>query len=265
MYRTLSPLISLALLLPLAVHAQLAPTANLTDVQKFRYLYCMGENKCGEATPCADSCINTAKGEVQSQTPKVTAEKPEAYPVSIVSITGDIVIRIPGGQWQELASGSGIAADAEVHTGPESILVIKFKDGSTTTLKEFTQVRIGVLLDKKDRQKVELLLKFGELRAHVKPRETIRSDFSVRTPTAVASVRGTLFSVKYVEKTETMSVAVAEGSVNVAPQDKKKKEMLVKAGYKLTAPRKGVLKTAKLSKKETAALKMPVEKIENIR
>jgi hypothetical protein len=58
-------------------------------------------------------------------------------------------------------------------------------------VKELTQMREGELLSLLDRIKIEVFLRLGEVKAQVKPKAAITSDFSITTPNAAASVKGT--------------------------------------------------------------------------
>lgn len=111
--------------------------------------------------------------------------------------------------------------DDDVHTGPDSDVELKFEDGAHVTIKEMTEIRIRGLVKKEDRIQTQLLLKMGELKAQVKPQTVIRSDFSVQSITAAASVRGTVFSVKYDE----VSVGCArKGSPSRAEENCKRRD-----------------------------------------
>ena len=143
----------------------------------------------------------------------------DAY-LEIIAISpedADVSAKTGAGDWLACSVGQKLGVDVELHTGPESTVTLRFLDGSTLVVTELTQLMVGTLLVPGDRYKIELLLKLGEVKANVKHTEVIRSDFSLRTPTVVASVSGTVFSVRYDENTGTTQVSVEEGEVLVTP------------------------------------------------
>jgi hypothetical protein len=163
----------------------------------------------------------------QANQPQQPSGKPAGSPsgcvpgrdpyVEIVSMDGDISTKTGQGDWNECTLGQKLGSDVEIHAGPESTATLRFPDGATFEVKQLTNMMIGPLLVKADRFKLELLIHLGEIKANVQHRETVRSDFSIRTPTATCGVRGTVFSVRYDEKTGTTTVSVEEGEVLVTP------------------------------------------------
>ena len=193
----------------------------------------------------------------KGETPKPdnVATTPQHTPVRLLNVTGDVSIRNASGAWQEATTATDIMQGSEISTGPGSTITMQFEDGSTMVLSELTQIKIDTVLNKNDRLKAQMILKLGELKAKANPLKTLSTDFSVKTPTATTSVRGTIFSVAYNEKNKAAVVRVAEGTVAVEPtiapkSTSKKTTTLVHAGSKLTAPSKGVWKTTALSPKE---------------
>lgn len=109
----------------------------------------------------------------------------------LASIDGEVTVRKGLGDWQIASGGESLGTDHEIGTGVDSKATIQFADGSLMQLAELTEVRLANLLDEGGRRQVKVQLKLGEVKAQVKPQETITTDFSVSTPTATASVRGT--------------------------------------------------------------------------
>src|SRR6185436_7663037 len=137
---------------------------------------------------------------------KVSAAAPRLAtkgPVTLLKLTGDANFLQPGADWQEASEGMRLGAEDEIHTGPDSEAILQFPDGSTVVINQLTRIRMGGLLKNDTRFKIEVLLKMGEIQSHIKPQEVIGSGFSVKTPTATASVRGTIFVTRYDEKTQT--------------------------------------------------------------
>lgn len=191
----------------------------------------------------------TIRIESEEPRPKRPAEPPPATscdkPVGrVIKLDGDANLLLPGADWRELHVGQALCAADEVHTGPDSSVDIQFSNGGVVHLHELTRIRVGGFSNPNTRVQNELLLKIGELKAKVKPQEVIRSGFSVRTPTATASVRGTVFTVAYDPGTKRTTVATAEGKVEVDPTGAGTTTM-VSAGQAVDVTRTGVTPVAK--------------------
>jgi len=109
----------------------------------------------------------------------------------VEKVTGEAIWRTGTGSWQDAQPGQRLLEKAELSTGVESQVTIAFSDGSAMVVKELTQIRVAKLLKAEDRLKVEVQLRLGQIKAQVKHQETLRTNFSIQTPTATASVRGT--------------------------------------------------------------------------
>ena len=81
-----------------------------------------------------------------------------------------------------------------IQTGFKSELIIKMKN-STVTVSPMTRITVEQLAEKKDKDETKLFLDTGSLRSNVKKTEDRRIGFTVRSPVATASVRGTEFSI----------------------------------------------------------------------
>lgn len=109
--------------------------------------------------------------------------------IQSTKIEGEVSVRPPGGRWRELHDGESPRAEDEIATGPDSSVTLQFDDGSTLTVRELTQMKLGALFEAKDRIKIQLYLKLGEVRSQIKPKQAVFNDFSIKTPTATASSR----------------------------------------------------------------------------
>ena len=103
-----------------------------------------------------------------------------------------------------------------VSTGEKSRMKMLFRDDSVLALGSMSRLSVNQYLfspeDKRSESVYELL--DGKLRAVVGS-----SDLSVKTPTAFAAARGTIFVVWYDAKTDTTGIAVLEGEVLVRNVD----------------------------------------------
>lgn len=140
-----------------------------------------------------------------------------------------VVEDLAGQAWKLLAEdkkepldlGSLVVEKDVIHVGKASRVQITFDDGNKITLSENSQVELTeVLVAKKEKAKRTLLkLLRGKIRSQVKkPASQAASTqgirFRVRTPTAVAGVRGTDFVVIYDENSQGQKTATQVSTFN---------------------------------------------------
>ena len=115
----------------------------------------------------------------------------QQFTAKLDAVDGEVTVRRGGAAWEPADAGRQLTEADEVGTGVDSSATIAFSDGSSMKLRELTQIRVGTLLGSAERKKVEVQLRVGEVQASVKPRQTVDTNFDIKTPTATASVRGT--------------------------------------------------------------------------
>jgi hypothetical protein len=125
-------------------------------------------------------------------------------------LTGTVEIKVPGGTgWEPARQGQGMSGDTLISTGFKSFAVIELGN-STLMVHPLTRLSITELFLEGKNDKVRLELRAGRIRAEVKPPAGGGLSFSVRSPIATASVRGTVFEL------DTVNVSVSEGTVEFA-------------------------------------------------
>jgi hypothetical protein len=112
---------------------------------------------------------------------------------TLTRVTGEVSVRGPGRDWADAATGQTVGVGDEIHTGFDSQATLTFKAGEIMVIRELTDVLVGTLLTAEARSQVRVLLKVGEVTATIKPAAVQSADFSIKSPTATASVRGTEF------------------------------------------------------------------------
>ncbi|MCZ2147635.1 MAG: FecR domain-containing protein [Bryobacterales bacterium] len=152
---------------------------------------------------------------------------PAGSQATVVEITGQVsVLRDANSPWV-LNQGSTIQPQQMVITGPDGYARFRVSDGSTFEVypnsKAVFRANPGNLKDL-----VDMII--GRIRIHIEKLGGQPNPNDVHTPTAVISVRGTIFDV-VVDEDETTMVAVTEGLVAVRHALKpSKNERLVGAG-----------------------------------
>lgn len=135
-------------------------------------------------------------------------------PLPVSSITwfmGDVTIERAGEVIKPVLN-SEIKMNDIIKTGEKSHIAIQLGDGLVMKLSENTTAVLSQLLNPGAKT---INLKKGTI---VSKAEKLLKDesFEIITPTAVAAVRGTTFSVSYDEKNKSvLNVAVSEGKVDV--------------------------------------------------
>ena len=116
------------------------------------------------------------------------------FEATVVSAKGKTEVQ-RAGVWTALTIGNSVSRGDVIQTGFKSELIIKMKN-STVTVSPMTRITVEQLAEKKDKDETKLFLDTGSLRSNVKKTEDRRIGFTVRSPVATDSVRGTEFSIK---------------------------------------------------------------------
>lgn len=162
--------------------------------------------------------------------------------VAITSLTGSAQVRRPNTvAWNDVPTNYVLGPGDELKTGRGSRVTLTFDDGSRVELGPNSSY---ALQDTKAEES-SMTLTFGRLKAWVTKAAARR--FSVRTPTAVCSVRGTEFGVDVNQDGRT-SVELFTGLLGV--QDQKGNEVLLKDGQRVDVDANGIGKTQGLDDKK---------------
>lgn len=139
--------------------------------------------------------------------------KDDANTIQLAHVEGDVQSK-----GQPLRAGAKLSPGDDFKTGRDGYVTIKLSDGSTLVLQPESDMAIdGVkkspLAPAADAQ---FTLKNGRVEATVAKRSATGARFEVRTPIAVAAVRGTKFRVLANEEKRTATSEVVEGAVQVS-------------------------------------------------
>ena len=157
----------------------------------------------------------------------------ELKPAAVISLyTGQAFIWHQG-RLTEAELGQALRSGDSVRTGQGSLAEIGFADGTSLRLGEKTALYIQ-RADSTDRS---FKLFWGKLWTKV-AKLSLKSQFTVETPTAVAGVRGTVFKVE-IQPDSGTRVAVEEGLVEVSDPGRRGK-MLRLAALRQSFMRRGL-------------------------
>jgi hypothetical protein len=122
-------------------------------------------------------------------------------------ITGTVELKHPGeAAFTPAKNGDAVEKNTIVSTGFKSQALIVTGTASVY-VKPLTRLSFDELARIQGTEQVNISLQAGRVRAEIKPPEGTRSEFTVKSPTATASVRGTEFDF------DSFSVRVSEGTV----------------------------------------------------
>lgn len=109
--------------------------------------------------------------------------------VKVVEVSGKVEVQ-NGNKWVAVSKGDILSAGSVISTGFKSEAVLSFAE-TVIKVKALTRLTIEQLFEKDGDKASAVYLDTGSISADVKPAENKRVGFSVKTPAATASVRGT--------------------------------------------------------------------------
>ncbi|MEM5948743.1 FecR domain-containing protein [Spirochaetia bacterium 38H-sp] len=114
----------------------------------------------------------------------------------ITQVSGKVEIKGPSGSWKPAKEGDTVKEGDSISTGFNSKAVLETTDKSSViVVKQLTRLSLKELLKKEGSVKTDLFLDVGSVRAQVNSTDDLKQDFSVRTASTTASVRGTVLDV----------------------------------------------------------------------
>ncbi len=148
--------------------------------------------------------------------------------------------------WKELKEDQDLNKGDIIRTDDDGVLELVFNDNIYVEVDNNSQIVIGEneIIDQE--RTSSIILNSGRVWAKVKKIYQELTNFEVITPTAVAGVRGTLFSV-YTNGEET-TLSVKEGAVDLSSIDGQNKELVTQEQMGIAA--KGVVTLEKQIREE---------------
>jgi hypothetical protein len=131
----------------------------------------------------------------------------------IRELSGTVEVKAPGAAaWSPARAGQTISRQTMISTGFRSTAVI-VAGNSVLMVQPLTRLTLRELQEAAGNEQVNIELRTGRFRADVRPPAGGRTDFTVRSPSATASVRGTIFDF------DGINLQVAEGRVHLTGGD----------------------------------------------
>lgn len=150
-------------------------------------------------------------------------------PAVVTHITGNVRVKPADGAFRPLAMGEHITGGETVLTGPRSFASYRLADASLINQQPSTRLVFGRLAAYGDTGMVatELDLQDGRLEANATRQVGPAGGMQVKTPIAVAGLRGTAFRLNVDAEGKTLRGEVLAGAVGVKAQHS---EVVVPAG-----------------------------------
>lgn len=133
------------------------------------------------------------------------------FTAQVTEVSGKAEV-LQGTEWKSLKIGDVLKNGDTIQTGFKSSLVLKVKD-SIVNVSALTRMTVEQLSENPQKDNVRVFVKTGSISSDVKKSENKKLGFTVRTPVATASVRGTEFSVT--NNFDSVGVNTTRGSVAV--------------------------------------------------
>lgn len=124
----------------------------------------------------------------------------------VKSVTGKVE-RKESTSWVALKAGDTLKSGDVISTGFDSQAVLIVGE-STVTVKALTRLTLAQLMASNTKDKASIVLDSGSVKASVK-HSSKKADFTVKTPSATASVRGTEFTIDSMANLTVLDGAVA--------------------------------------------------------
>jgi hypothetical protein len=141
---------------------------------------------------------------------------------TLKDITGTVEVKKSGqANFVPAKSGDAVDKSTAISTGFKSTVTVVMGN-SSIFVRPLTRLTLDELIQGQGSEKVSVSLQTGRVKVDVKPPAGGKTDFTVKAPSATASVRGTAFDF------DAYSLSVTEGTV--AYSGRKGKPMLVSAG-----------------------------------
>ncbi len=180
-----------------------------------------------------------------------TANAAAINEVRVVAVEPSVTVHragAPDDQWSEVDKDTVLHQGDEISCDPDGSVTLQFADNSTVVVRNTTQLKIASFFTEGGVIRTEILLRMGEVAAKVNKSEATKSDFTIKSPTAAASTRGTTFSVFYDPGSKATLTSTTEGAVEVDPAKAGLQNVIVKAGRQVEVTARSTSKVVKIGK-----------------
>jgi hypothetical protein len=160
------------------------------------------KNMLALAALCVASAAMAQSPAPAGKAPGAAASSPTTAPAqsktaTVASVSGRAQ-KLQAGQekWQDIAAGDQLDNHTVIRTGLRSRVVLKFQDRAEVVIEDATKVGISEFLQTGKQVRAQVGLKYGSIHVDV-PKQNGPTDFSVSTPVATLSIRGTAGEITF--------------------------------------------------------------------
>jgi hypothetical protein len=140
----------------------------------------------------------------------VSAQEPQAI---LRELSGAVEVKTPGAaNWTAATKGMRLEKSASISTGIRSAAVIALGN-SVITVRPLTRLSLEELILRENTEQVDVYVRSGRVRSDVAPPSDGKVQFTVHSPSATASVRGTGFDF------DGQNISVTSGTVSLSGRD----------------------------------------------
>jgi hypothetical protein len=143
----------------------------------------------------------------------LAAQETKEFHAIVREINGAVEVKASGQRdWVPAAIGQKLERETLLSTGFGSTAVLALGN-STLIVQALTRLSLEEIIAIQGNEQTRLFLHTGRIRAEITPPSGGKTDFTIRSPTAVASVRGTAFNFN------GMRLRVDDGRVHLTGGD----------------------------------------------
>ncbi len=137
-----------------------------------------------------------------------------AEKATVMKVSGNVLAMAPGGSWTPVSVGAILTEGTKVKTSKDSEVFMKWSGDNVIKVAGLSMIELTKMQSSGKTMNSQIGLSQGRIFAKVKKLANADSSFEVKTPAAIAGVRGTGFSCDFTPG-EPAVFAVAEGTVSV--------------------------------------------------
>lgn len=147
------------------------------------------------------------------------AQAPQS--ASVTRVSGDVKFAGSGsGAWSKLAEGDTLEEGSKIRTGVDGEVTLTWFSGNSVKVYPLTEITLESLSKSREGgEKTVLRLDMGKVLSKASKLRQNGSSFDLRTPVALAGVRGTGFLAEHDAAAGKSSFTVVEGSIAVSAMD----------------------------------------------
>jgi hypothetical protein len=122
----------------------------------------------------------------------------------VQSVSGEVELKKAGAaEYTAVEAGTALGLGDQLVTDVESEAVLKFPQGAEVRVYELSQVRVNEMFVTPDAARLQMFLRTGKVETMTPERSLLRTGFTVKTPVATASIRGSHQLVSHTDVTGT--------------------------------------------------------------